>query len=184
MSILLFLLDSVFFVLVCGALLRAWLNGCRISLSEQPGPFVMAVTNWLVMPLRRTMPVAWQRSRWDVASLVAAAVLACLHAGLLLSLWGKLGGQGTMGAAWLLPTWGGLALQVLLRAGIQGLLVLVLLHAVLSWVNPHAPVQQWVGRLLSPLVRPIQRVIPLVGGIDLSPLVLLMLLQVGLMLVG
>ncbi|MBA4255302.1 MAG: YggT family protein [Polaromonas sp.] len=188
MHVLVFLLDTVFFVLVCAALLRAWLNGRRIGMYEQPGPFIMAVTNWLVMPLRRTLPTAWQRSRWDLASGLAALLLVLLHAGLLMALWGQMGGHGRMSApwegAWLLPAWLGLAVQLLLRAAIQGLLLLVLLYAVLSWVQPHAPVQQWLARLLAPLLRPIQRIIPLVGGVDLSPLVLLLLLQVGLMVLG
>lgn len=188
MHILVFLLDTVFFVFVCAALLRAWLNGRRIGMYEQPGPFIMAVTNWLVMPLRRTLPVAWQRSRWDVASVLAAVLLVLVHAGLLMAVWGQMGGHWgghtALSGAWILPAWLGLAVQLLLRAAIQGLLLLVLLHAVLSWVQPHAPVQQWLGRLLAPLLRPIQRVIPLVGGVDLSPLVLLLLLQVGLMLLG
>jgi len=86
MQILYFLIDTVFFVLVASALLRAWLNGTRISMTQQPGVFVMAVTDWLVMPLRRMLPVAVQRSRWDVASLIAAAVLCLTQAVVLLGM--------------------------------------------------------------------------------------------------
>ncbi len=58
--------------------------------------------------------------------------------------------------------------------------------AVLSWllafgiINRHSPVVSQVGRFLyqitEPALRPIRRVIPLVGGVDLSPLVLILLL--------
>jgi YggT family protein len=41
-----------------------------------------------------------------------------------------------------------------------------------------------IGRLCEPLLRPVRRLIPLVGGIDLSPLVLLVLLQVAMMVLG
>ena len=183
MSIVVFLIDTLFFVLVAAALLRAWLNAARIAMWQQPGPFVLAVTDWLVKPLRRGLPAGWQRSRWDVASLFAAAVLALLHASALVGL-GVFGGavQG-MGPALLmaLPV---LAVKILLKAVLQTLLYLALAYAVLSWVQPHAPVLGWLQRLLSPLLQPIRRFVPLVGGVDLSALVFVVLLQTGLMLLG
>ena len=90
MNVLVFLLDTLFFCLISAALLRAWLNVSRISMVQQPGPFVMALTDWLVRPLRRGMPPAWQRSRWDSASLIAAALLALLQA----FVWVGLGSRG------------------------------------------------------------------------------------------
>jgi YggT family protein len=52
------------------------------------------------------------------------------------------------------------------------------LLAVLSWVNPHAPIAPTVDALTQPFLSPIRRVVPLIGGVDLSPLVLILLLQV------
>ena len=60
--ILAFLLETFFFVLIGAALLRAWMNGCRVNMRAQPGSFVMAVTDWLVKPLRRVLPKAWAHS--------------------------------------------------------------------------------------------------------------------------
>ena len=58
-----FLLETAFFVLIAAALLRAWMNWLRVSMFAQPGSFVMALTDWLVKPLRRTLPwPAAQRS--------------------------------------------------------------------------------------------------------------------------
>jgi YggT family protein len=180
MSIVVFLIDTLFFVLVAAALLRAWLNAARIAMWQQPGPFVLAVTDWLVKPLRRGLPAGWQRSRWDVASLFAAVVLALLQASALVGLGGA--GQG-MGPALLmaLPV---LAVKILLKAVLQTLFYLALAYAVLSWVQPHAPVLGWLQRLLGPLLQPIRRCIPLVGGVDLSVLLFVVLLQIGLMLLG
>lgn len=185
MQIVIFLADTVFFILVFAVLVRAWLNAKRISLSGQPGTFIMALTDWVVMPLRRTMPLAWQRSRWDMASVLAAGVLVLAHAGLLLAMghWAA-GGAGVFSGPAALLVWPLLALKLLLRAVLQGTLMLVLGYAVLSWVQPHAPVYAWLYRLLSPLLAPLRRVIPLVGGVDLSALALVVLLQVGLMLLG
>lgn len=175
MTVLVFLIDTLFFVLLAAALLRAWLNAARIAMWQQPGPFLLAVTDWLVKPLRRGLPGAWQRSRWDVASLLAAGILALLHASVLAGL----GGAGQVGMWVFLPV---LAVKILLKSALQTLLYLALAYAVLSWIQPHAPVLGWLQRLLGPLLKPIRRFVPLVGGVDLSALVFVLLLQVGLML--
>jgi len=57
-------------------------------------------------------------------------------------------------------------------------------HAVLSWVQSDSPLVDIIARLCAPLLRPFRRVIPLVGGIDLSPLALLVVLQVGAIVLG
>ena len=54
--ILAFLLETIFFLLVGAALLRAWMNWTRVNMRGQPGVFVMAVTDWLVKPLRLALP--------------------------------------------------------------------------------------------------------------------------------
>ncbi len=185
MQILVFLADTVFFVLVMVAMVRAWLNAGRISLAGQPGTFIMALTDWLVMPLRRTLPRAWQRSRWDMASLLAALVLVLVHAGMLIAIghWAMPSGMVGSGG-FLLVSWLVLAVKLLLRTAIQGMLVLVLGYAVLSWVQPQSYAFAWLHRLLNPMLTPLRRVIPLVGGVDLSALALVVLLQVALMLLG
>jgi YggT family protein len=64
------------------------------------------------------------------------------------------------------------------------LIVLLLVYAVLSWVQPGAPVMGTLDRLCAPLLRPIRRVVPQIGGVDLSVLVLIVLLQVALIWLG
>jgi len=51
-------------------------------------------------------------------------------------------------------------------------------------VQPQAPIQYTLGQLLQPLLAPIRRVLPTVGGVDLSVLLLIVLLQVALILIG
>jgi YggT family protein len=51
---------------------------------------------------------------------------------------------------------------------------------VLSWVNPHAPIAPTIDALTQPFLSPIRRFVPLIGGVDLSPLVLILLLQLAL----
>ena len=173
-----FLLETLFFVLIAAALLRAWMNWVRVNLRVQPGSFVMALTDWLVKPLRRTLPKALTQSRIDWASVVAAALLALVYA----LLWGLLSGLDLSPMAF-----GGLllfALKMLLRVALQTLLVLVLGYAILSWVQPGSPAYGLLARLTEPLLSPLRRVVPMIGGVDLSALALLLLLQIGLMVLG
>jgi YggT family protein len=183
LNILIFLLDTVFFVLVGCALLRAWMNHLRVHMQAQPGRFAMAVTDWLVKPSRRLMPKALVQSRFDWGSFLAAVLLALAYGGIRLAI--TVGGGAMsaapvtllLGIAWLA---GGFLIRVLL----QGLMVLILVYAVLSWVQPGAPVMGTLDRLVSPLLNPIRRVVPTIGGVDLSALVLLLLLQVAMLALG
>lgn len=180
MRILLFLLDTLFFFLTGAALLRAWMNTRRLRMTQQPGLFVMALTDWIVRPVRRVLPRAWAQASVDWGSVVAGVLLALLYA----TLWHLLveGMAGWVpGADWRVgvPV---LMLTFLVRTVIQGLMLLALAYAVISWVQPMSPVYGTLDRLIEPLLRPIRRILPSVGGVDLSVLVLLVLLQIGLML--
>jgi YggT family protein len=55
---------------------------------------------------------------------------------------------------------------------------------VLSWVNPYAPVAPAIAMLVRPFLAPFQRVIPPIGGIDLSPLVLIVVVNILLLVLG
>lgn len=182
MRVLFFLLDTLFLLLIGATLLRAWMNTRRVRMTEQPGPFVMALSNWLVMPLRRLLPRRWVQLNADIGSLIAAVLLAVAYVLLFGLLVGGVAGLGAWGGV--VFGWPLLALQMLLRAALQLVMLLALVHAILSWVQPRAPVQYMLGRLLDPLVAPIRRVLPLVGGVDLSLLVLMLLAQIGLMLIA
>ena len=77
-----------------------------------------------------------------------------------------------------------MALYRFLNWIIYGLIILMIFEAILSWVNPHAPVAPFVRALNEPLLRPLRRMIPLVGGLDLSMLVAIILLQILQILLG
>ncbi|MGA0095626.1 MAG: YggT family protein, partial [Burkholderiaceae bacterium] len=70
-----------------------------------------------------------------------------------------------------------LAARMLLKVLLQGVFYLVLAYAVMSWVQPQSPVLYTLARLLEPLLSPIRRWVPLLGGVDLSPLVLILATQ-------
>ena len=182
--ILAFLLETLFFVLIGAALLRAWMNYLRINMRAQPGHFVMAVTDWIVKPLRRVLPQTVAQSRVDWASLLAAFVLSLVYALLGALLIGVLSGELPGLNPMLLPALFFAGLKMLLRVALQAAFVAVLAFAIISWVQPGSPIYSLLGRLTEPLLAPLRRVIPALGGVDLSALVLLLLLQIGLMVLG
>jgi YggT family protein len=182
--IFVFLLETSFFLLIGASLLRGWMNWTRISMREQPGSFVMAITNWLVIPLRRFLPTTILKSRIDWASLIGAALLALAYGLLLAVMFGSMSGADGIVLPSTMFALLGFAVKMLLRVALQTLLILVFGFAILSWVQPGSPAYALLGRLIDPLITPLRRVIPTVGGIDLSILALLVLLQIGLMVVS
>lgn len=167
-----FLLDVVGGLLTGACLLRLYMQLQRVSFANPIGRLVFALSDWLVLPLRKIVPAA---GRWDLASLTGALLLQVAQ---YLALWLMLGGG--MGLAWL--PW--LAVFGVVRVAISGLMGLLIVYAVLSWVQTRSPLSDVIGRLCEPLLRPVRRILPLLGGVDLSPLVLLVLLQVLMIVVG
>ena len=178
MQILQFLLDTLFFFLIAACLLRAWMNFQRIRLAQQPGPFVMALTDWLVQPLRRVLPRALAQSDYDAGSLLAALLLALAYGVVTWLVWA--GGAAAAGLPWVLT----MGLRVLARSALQLVMLLAFAYAILSWVQPRSPVMYVLAHIVEPLVRPLRRIVPVIGGVDLSVLALIILAQIGLMLVG
>jgi len=162
---------------VSGAcLLRLYMQYQRIPMSARSGnplgKFVFAVTDWIVLPLRRVLPAM---GTIDTASLVAAYLLQLLEFGLL---WLLAGAGGGLFAVPILAAFG------LLRMAISGLTIAVILYAVMSWVANQSVLADVLARLVAPLLMPIRRVLPLIGGVDLSPLVLLVILQIAAIVLG
>ncbi len=125
MRIVFFLLETFFFFLVAAALLRAWMNHLRINMSGQPGRFAIAVTDWLVAPLRRVLPRSLAQSRVDWGSLSAAVLLALAYGGLWLLLAASVSAAPASAAA-VVTTIVTMALRLLVRTLLQGLMILLI----------------------------------------------------------
>jgi YggT family protein len=180
---LFFVIDLLAFLLIGACLLRAWMIATSMTMVVQPGRFVVAVTDWLVQPLRRLLPQGMALGRWDAACLLAALILAFAYGGMwtaaaLTNMSGTISGAAMMAAV---PV---AALKMLLRVVLQGLFYMLLMYAVLSWVQPQSPAFGVLSRLLEPVLSPFQRAIPRIGGVDLSALALMLVLQVLLGLVS
>lgn len=166
-QILSFLLDVVAGLVGGACLLRLYMQYQRIPFGNPIGRFVFAITDWLVLPLRKVLPSI---RRIDTASLVATYLVELAQFALLWLASGR--GSGLE----ILPL---LALFGVIRLVISGLTGLVIVYAVLSWVRAESPIVDVIDRLCAPLLRPFRRMVPLLGGIDLSPLVFLVVLQVA-----
>jgi YggT family protein len=153
-------------------LLRAWGNRIPGSLRSPLGLFVMAITDWIVKPLRKFVPSA-KGTDWSslVAAIIIALVLALAY--MLLNSMGRVPNFGVVVM---------LALMWLVKWALYTAIGLLIIMAVLSWVNPNAPMAPAVNQWTQPMLAPIRKILPTIGGFDLSPLVLILLIQAGLML--
>ncbi|WP_313298117.1 YggT family protein [Diaphorobacter sp.] len=166
------LLDVACGLLTGACLLRLYMQAQRVPFSNPVGQLVFAFTDWLVVPLRRIIPAT---GGWDL-SCVLGAFLAQLVQYAVITL--LLGGAAGFVVTLLLAVFG------LLRIAVTLMMVLIIANAVLSWVQTRSPLSGVIDRLCEPVLRPIRRVVPLVGGIDLSPLVALVLLQIVMIVLG
>jgi YggT family protein len=130
------------------------------------GSYVLPLSNWIVIPLRRVIPSI---GRFDVASFVAAYLLILAKVAVLL--W--ISGVFLPGLSWLI-----IAFIDLLDLILSGLVGLVFASVILSWVSAGSQIQYLVSLLVNPLIAPIRKALPNFGALDLSPLVLLLILQV------
>jgi len=175
MQALAFLLDAVTGFFCSLFVLRFLMQAMRVSFAGQIGDFVVKLTNWAVKPLRRVIPGF---AGLDWASLLAALLTQLILAVLLVGLAGP-GLNAEPGAVAGMLLW--FAVRALLRIGVYIFIGALILQAVLSWINPYSPLAAPAHQLTRPLLDPIRRVVPAISGIDLSPLVAILLLQVVLM---
>ncbi|MCX8086290.1 MAG: YggT family protein [Rhodocyclaceae bacterium] len=157
-------------------LARLWMQWTRAPFRQPLGQFLLTLTDWAVLPLRR-----WLRGLWgiDWASVLAAWLVQLVYLAIMTSLTGLVlfGAGGVLGVALL-------ALLAVVKSFVYLLMGVIIIAALLSWINPYSPLGPLFETLARPLLAPLRRFLPAVGGIDLSPLVALLLLQVVLIVLG
>jgi YggT family protein len=151
--------------------LRYLMQWVRAPFRNPIGRFVMTLTDWGVLPLRRVVP-GWRGN--DLSSLVMAWLIESVGLILMLML---IGGIAAADAS-LVPLCLAAGFIEMLRLVAYVILGATIGVVVLSWVNPHAPLAPLFDALSAPFLQPFQRMVPLIGGIDLSPLFLLLVLQI------
>lgn len=170
-NLLSLVLDVVAGVLAGVLLLRFWIQIIRVRPPLQIAQFIFQLSDWIVKPMRRIIPGA---GGFDWGSLFAAYLVALVCAAI--KVWFVLQAFP--------PNLFGMALFSVIQWIIYGWTALLILEVVFSWVNPHAPLAPFVQALNAPLLRPIRQIMPLLGGLDISPMVLFLLLQMASKLLG
>lgn len=169
-----YLLDVVFGLFTYALLLRFVMQAMRAPFRNPVGQAVIALTDWIVKPLRRVLP-GYKGLDW--ASLLATVVFQFLW---LLAYAFVFGGLSLAGAG--VPFLLVATLLALVRAVLWLVVIVVFVQAILSWVAPDGPLSGLLNALTFPLLRPIRRILPPIGGtLDLSPLVVIVIAQLLLM---
>ena len=166
MQAVLFLIDTAFSLYLMVVILRLWLQLARADFYNPFSQFVVKATNPLVLPLRRVIPSI---GSLDSATLVLAYGIM-LAKMLLMQLLGQ--GQVALGASLVF------AAVLLVKEILTLLFWILVIRALLSWFSQgRSPVELVMHQLTEPVLRPVRRIIPAIGGLDLSVLVVLVGLQ-------
>ncbi|HSD39994.1 MAG TPA: YggT family protein [Rhodocyclaceae bacterium] len=176
-QMIVYLLQTIIGFFCMLLLVRTAMRWMRISFVNQVGQFVLVTTNWAVVPMQRILPSV---GRLDLSSLVPAWLLQVL----LVLLIAAINGFGFSDPlAVLLRAFAFGALE-LLRSALYLLMFVVIIGAAISWVNPRAPMAPVLNMLTRPFLDPIRRIVPPVANVDLSPLVLLVIVQLLLIAIA
>ncbi|QCP11822.1 YggT family protein [Pseudoduganella umbonata] len=164
LSIVMLIVDTVAVLLGGVLLLRFWMQATRVRPPSSVAQFTFQLSDWLVRPMRRLVPGV---GGYDWASLLGAFLIVVLATSV----------RWFAGYPFDLIML--MALHRFLQWILYGFMILLVIEAIFSWVNPHAPLAPFVRALNEPILKPVRRVVPLVGNLDLSLLVALVLLQIA-----
>ncbi|MDN7138862.1 YggT family protein [Pseudidiomarina sp. 1ASP75-14] len=173
MELMQFLITILFELFLMVVILRVWLQAARADFYNPVSQFVVKATNPLVLPLRKVIPMV---GVWDLATIVLALLVSI---GKFIALYAALGYP---------MIWADILLVGVLSAISQFLQLLfwiVIIRALLSWfAQGYNPMQAILVQLTEPFLAPIRRIIPPIGGLDLSVLVLVIGIQALRILIG
>lgn len=159
------LLIEVVFGLLCAILvLRVLLQLVRGDFYNPISQFLYKATNPVLIPLRKVLPPV---GRLDSAGTLLAWLLQVLKVLLLFALLGQLPG---------LPGLLVMGLAELVAFVLSLFFWLILLRVLVSWIGQgaHHPMLPLLAQLTEPLLRPVRRRLPALGGFDLSPMLVLL----------
>ncbi|WP_337840921.1 YggT family protein [Rheinheimera sp.] len=163
---LFFLVSTIIKLYLMVVVLRLWLQAARADFYNPFSQFIVKATNPAVIPLRRFLP---SLGGFDTGTWLLAFVICLLHVSLT-----QLFQMGQLYVIYL-PLG---ALVLLVTEILQLVFWVLVIRALLSWFSQgRNPMELVLMQLTEPLLRPVRRVIPSLGGLDLSVLVVLLGLQ-------
>ena len=170
-----FVLETIFDLFILAVLVRFWMQAFRAPARNPLGQFTIALTDFAVKPLRRVVPGLFNL---DLSSLLVAWLGEFILQVLLLLV---LGASVTENPG-ILSVVLFLSLVKLVRLSIYVFMGAIIIQAVLSWFATYHPVAPFFDALSRPFLKPIQRAVPPIGGVDVSPVLVLIGFQLILML--
>ncbi|MGK0270927.1 MAG: YggT family protein [Cocleimonas sp.] len=173
-QIALFLVEAVFSLYIGAVLIRLLLGFARANFNNPLSQFLVKVTNPVLVPMRRFIPSI---GKIDTSAVVLAYGLTLIKITLLYLI---------IRSAVMFPESLIIAIGEIIKTVIWVYIIALILQAVISWVGSAQgnPVSPLVHSLTNPIVRPIRKVVPLIGMMDLSPLVAILGLNVLLIVVN
>jgi YggT family protein len=167
-----FLLNTLFTLFGAALLLRAWMQVVRMPPYNPVSNAVMQATNWIVLPLRKLLPAG----KIDWASILAAFIASLVYVVLMVVLAG-------VDPMLMVPMLLLVAVLTVIKWALNLIIWMTILMALLSWLNPQSPAMPLLYQITAPFLDPLRRILPRLGGIDLSPILLFVIVQVLLMVV-
>lgn len=167
--VLIFIVTTLFKLYMVTFLLRIVMQWIRADYRNPLTQFILNVTNPLVLPLRRVVPPI---GKLDTSSLIVTLVLGLVCTIVAGSLERCLGQVAWFQLLWLTVLW-------IVDLVLTIYLVVLLIYVILSWISPgtYNPMANLLSSICEPVLRPLRRVIPPIGGLDLSALVALIGIQ-------
>jgi len=166
MNAMQFLISTLFDLFLMVVLLRFWLQWAKADFYNPMSQFVVKATSFAVKPLRKVIPGF---GGLDLASLLLAFFVAAAKISVLMWLIYK---------SWAIQPVLIQALITVLKEGLNLVFWVLIIRAILSWVSQgYNPIEAVFQQLTEPMLKPIRKILPSLGGLDLSVLVLIIGIQ-------
>jgi len=163
-----FLIVTLFNLYIMVVILRLWMQLARVDYFNPVSQFIVKITSPILTPLRKILPTL---GRFDIAAAFLAVALSALKFFIIVHL--QLGGF-PFGVLELFVT----SIQATIVTALTLIFWILLIRAILSWFSQgRHPMEFVMAQLTEPLLAPIRRIIPPIGGLDLSVLVLIIIVQ-------
>lgn len=168
---LLFLITTLFDIYLFILVVRVLLAYAGANYYDPVTQFVVKCTDILVKPVRKVIPNVRGIELSTILLIIGLELAKYL---LISSL--SFGGSSITGLTII-------ALADTMKMFLQTFFYAIIFQAVLSWIQPSSPVIPLLYRITAPIMRPIQRLCPVIGGIDISPIPAMILLQLLIILI-
>ena len=169
-----FLVELFFNIFILALILRYLFTIVRVDSLNPLSILIIKITNPLLKPLRRTIPGYFGVDWSSVLALFLVQAIEIMLVALIIN-----------GAP---PILGGLAILAiahLLRMILYIYLFIILIQVIISWINPNTynPIIKIMHQISTPILKPARKIIPSAGGIDFSPLIILVIINLFMILV-